>query len=157
MAGVCRYSCTKWAGEVLMRQACEQLGLPVTAYRCAMILAHTQCATTSLLNDPVKERTACPAPVMTKGGHGTWRPSEHCSDLEQKAATPLRAGTPVRSTQLTSSRGCWLACATPGWRPAASMRIRAAKMPTSTACERHHLRPSAAAPLHPCRGCSCLA
>ena len=37
----CRYSCTKWAGEVLMRQACEQLGLPVTAYRCAMILAHS--------------------------------------------------------------------------------------------------------------------
>ncbi len=27
-----------------MRQACEQLGLPVTAYRCAMILAHTECA-----------------------------------------------------------------------------------------------------------------
>ena len=39
-----QYSCTKWTGEVLMRQACEQLGLPVTAYRCAMILAHSRSA-----------------------------------------------------------------------------------------------------------------
>jgi fatty acid CoA ligase FadD9 len=34
------YGLTKWAGEVLLREAHEQFGLPVTVYRSSMILAH---------------------------------------------------------------------------------------------------------------------
>lgn len=35
------YGLTKWAGEVLLREAHEQFGLPVTVYRSSMILAHS--------------------------------------------------------------------------------------------------------------------
>ncbi|AOE86174.1 SDR family oxidoreductase [Pseudomonas sp. TCU-HL1] len=34
------YGLTKWAGEVLLREAHERYGLPVTVYRSSMILAH---------------------------------------------------------------------------------------------------------------------
>lgn len=34
------YGLTKWASEVLLREAHERLGLPVTVYRSSMILAH---------------------------------------------------------------------------------------------------------------------
>ena len=40
----CRYACTKWAGEVLAREAAGALGLPVTVHRCGLITAHTTCA-----------------------------------------------------------------------------------------------------------------
>ncbi len=35
------YAATKWAGEVLLRDAHERFGLPVTVVRASMILAHT--------------------------------------------------------------------------------------------------------------------
>lgn len=35
------YANSKWAGEVLLREAHEQCGLPVTVFRCDMILADT--------------------------------------------------------------------------------------------------------------------
>ena len=36
------YGLTKWASEVLLREAHERFGLPVTVYRSSMILAHSQ-------------------------------------------------------------------------------------------------------------------
>lgn len=39
---LCRYGCTKWAGEVLLKQLHEQYQVPVQIFRCSMILAHTQ-------------------------------------------------------------------------------------------------------------------
>ena len=36
------YSNSKWAGEVLLRQAHDLCGLPVVVFRCDMILAHTR-------------------------------------------------------------------------------------------------------------------
>ena len=38
------YSNSKWAGEVLLREANEQFGLPVSVFRCDMILADTSYA-----------------------------------------------------------------------------------------------------------------
>jgi len=38
------YSNTKWAGEVLLREAHERFGLPVTSFRSSMILAHRRYA-----------------------------------------------------------------------------------------------------------------
>ncbi|MEQ6323232.1 carboxylic acid reductase [Mycobacterium canetti] len=38
------YANSKWAGEVLLREAHEQCGLPVTVFRCDMILADTSYA-----------------------------------------------------------------------------------------------------------------
>ena len=39
---LCRYGCTKWACEVLLKQLHEQYQVPVQIFRCSMILAHTQ-------------------------------------------------------------------------------------------------------------------
>ena len=36
------YASSKWAGEVLLRQANERVGLPVTVFRSDMILAHSE-------------------------------------------------------------------------------------------------------------------
>ncbi|TFH89666.1 SDR family oxidoreductase [Vibrio ouci] len=36
------YATSKWAGEVLLREANEHYGLPVTVFRSSMILAHSQ-------------------------------------------------------------------------------------------------------------------
>jgi fatty acid CoA ligase FadD9 len=36
------YANSKWAGEVLLREANELCGLPVSVFRCDMILAHTR-------------------------------------------------------------------------------------------------------------------
>ncbi|MGU3503157.1 carboxylic acid reductase [Mycobacterium sp. C31M] len=38
------YGASKWAGEVLLREAHEQFGLPVSVFRCDMILADTSYA-----------------------------------------------------------------------------------------------------------------
>ncbi len=38
------YTTTKWAGEVLLREANSQFGLPVTVFRSSMILAHREYA-----------------------------------------------------------------------------------------------------------------
>jgi fatty acid CoA ligase FadD9 len=38
----CGYGASKWASEVLLREANEQLGLPVTIYRPDMIMAHSR-------------------------------------------------------------------------------------------------------------------
>ena len=38
-----RYGCSKWAVEVLLRQLHDQHGIPVSIFRCGMILAHTRC------------------------------------------------------------------------------------------------------------------
>ena len=38
------YSNGKWAGEVLLREAHDLCGLPVSVFRCDMILADTTCA-----------------------------------------------------------------------------------------------------------------
>jgi len=35
------YALSKWAGEVLLRDANERLGLPVSTFRCDMIMAHS--------------------------------------------------------------------------------------------------------------------
>ncbi|MFE1576865.1 SDR family oxidoreductase [Streptomyces fradiae] len=36
------YAASKWAGEVLLREAHDLCGLPVTTFRCNMILAHSR-------------------------------------------------------------------------------------------------------------------
>ena len=36
------YALSKWAGEVLLRDAHERCGVPVSVFRCDMILAHSQ-------------------------------------------------------------------------------------------------------------------
>lgn len=38
------YGMSKWAGEVLLRNAHEEFGLPVAIFRCGMILAHSRYA-----------------------------------------------------------------------------------------------------------------
>lgn len=38
------YATSKWAGEVLLREAHDRCGLPVTVFRCDMILAHSRYA-----------------------------------------------------------------------------------------------------------------
>jgi fatty acid CoA ligase FadD9 len=38
------YATSKWAGEVLLREAHDLCGLPVTVFRCGMILAHARYA-----------------------------------------------------------------------------------------------------------------
>ena len=40
----CRYGCSKWATEVQLQQLHEQFGVPVSIFRCGMILAHSKCA-----------------------------------------------------------------------------------------------------------------
>lgn len=36
------YGASKWASEVLLQKACQQTGLPVSVYRCSMILPHAK-------------------------------------------------------------------------------------------------------------------
>jgi len=38
------YAASKWAGEVLLRHAHEQFGLPVNVFRCGMLMAHREFA-----------------------------------------------------------------------------------------------------------------
>lgn len=38
------YAASKWAGEVLLRHAHEQFGLPVNVFRCGMLMAHRKFA-----------------------------------------------------------------------------------------------------------------
>ena len=40
----CRYGCSKWASEVQLQQLHERHGVPVSIFRCGMILAHSKCA-----------------------------------------------------------------------------------------------------------------
>ena len=40
----CRYGCSKWASEVQLQQLHERYGVPVSIFRCGMILAHSRCA-----------------------------------------------------------------------------------------------------------------
>ena len=39
---LCRYGATKWASEVQLRQLHERHGVPVSIFRCGMILAHSR-------------------------------------------------------------------------------------------------------------------
>ena len=39
---LCRYGATKWASEVQLQQLHERLGVPVSIFRCGMILAHSR-------------------------------------------------------------------------------------------------------------------
>ena len=45
----CRYGCSKWASEVQLQQLHERWGVPVSIFRCGMILAHSRRAC-SLVN-----------------------------------------------------------------------------------------------------------
>lgn len=36
------YGASKWAAEVLLREACERFAMPVKVFRCSMITAHTE-------------------------------------------------------------------------------------------------------------------
>ena len=42
--GLCarRYGCSKWASEVQLQQLHERWGVPVSIFRCGMILAHSR-------------------------------------------------------------------------------------------------------------------
>ena len=42
--GACwrRYGCTKWATEVQLQQLHREYGVPVSVFRCGMILAHSR-------------------------------------------------------------------------------------------------------------------
>ena len=40
-----RYGCTKWATEVQLQQLHREYGVPVSVFRCGMILAHSRCNT----------------------------------------------------------------------------------------------------------------
>ena len=37
-----RYGCSKWAVEVLLRDLHETHGIPVSIFRCGMILSHSR-------------------------------------------------------------------------------------------------------------------
>ena len=37
-----RYGCTKWATEVQLQQLHREYGVPVSVFRCGMILAHSR-------------------------------------------------------------------------------------------------------------------
>ena len=39
-----RYGCSKWATEVQLQQLHREFGVPVSVFRCGMILAHSKCA-----------------------------------------------------------------------------------------------------------------
>ena len=39
---LCRYGATKWASEVQLQQLHERHGVPVSIFRCGMILAHSR-------------------------------------------------------------------------------------------------------------------
>ena len=39
---MCRYGATKWASEVQLQQLHERWGVPVSIFRCGMILAHSR-------------------------------------------------------------------------------------------------------------------
>ena len=45
-ARLSRYGCSKWAVEVLLRDLHERHGIPVSIFRCGMILSHSRCAST---------------------------------------------------------------------------------------------------------------
>ena len=38
-----RYGCTKWATEVQLQQVHREFAVPVSVFRCGMILAHSRC------------------------------------------------------------------------------------------------------------------
>ena len=48
------YNTSKWASEVLLREAHDQCGLPVAVFRCDMILADTRYA--GQLNAPTANK-----------------------------------------------------------------------------------------------------
>ena len=50
LEGVClsRYGCTKWATEVQLQQLHQEYGVPVSIFRCGMILAHSKCDLSAL-------------------------------------------------------------------------------------------------------------
>ena len=47
-----RYGCTKWATEVQLQQLHREYGVPVSVFRCGMILAHSKCALFTLTSHP---------------------------------------------------------------------------------------------------------
>lgn len=42
MLVACRYGCSKWATEVQLQQLNKEFGVPVSVFRCGMILAHSK-------------------------------------------------------------------------------------------------------------------
>ena len=39
---LCRYGASKWATEVQLQQLHKEFGVPVSVFRCGMILAHSR-------------------------------------------------------------------------------------------------------------------
>ena len=39
---LCRYGASKWATEVQLQQLNKEFGVPVSVFRCGMILAHSK-------------------------------------------------------------------------------------------------------------------
>ena len=52
--GACwsRYGCAKWATEVQLQQLHREYGVPVSVFRCGMILAHSRSGPFSLCLTP---------------------------------------------------------------------------------------------------------
>ena len=38
----CRFGCSKWAGEVLLRQMHDDFNIPASIFRCGMLLPHSR-------------------------------------------------------------------------------------------------------------------
>lgn len=41
-SALCRYGASKWATEVQLQQLHKEFGVPVSVFRCGMILAHSK-------------------------------------------------------------------------------------------------------------------
>ena len=53
-----RYGCSKWATEVQLQQLHREFGVPVSVFRCGMILAHSRRDTSILISDIIVAEAA---------------------------------------------------------------------------------------------------
>ncbi|KND26285.1 carboxylic acid reductase [Streptomyces acidiscabies] len=87
------YAAGKWAGEVLLREAHERFGLPVTVFRSGVLLAHTRYA--GQLNVPdlfTRLLLSLAATGIAPGSFGASRHDGLPVDVGAEAVTTLGAG-----------------------------------------------------------------
>ena len=124
----CRYGCTKWASEVQLQQLHERYGVPVSIFRCGMILAHSKCASAGCCLSHAF--VACM--IICSCERGTT--CSQCSQNDAQPEDPTASGTLARSTRPTSSRACWPASCSRAWCRRPSTRTPPDPTATSMAC-----------------------
>ena len=127
----CRYGCSKWASEVQLQQLHERYGVPVSIFRCGMILAHSRRASVlrGLLSMSLWLLAACSQVLPC----GTYATLVGCQE-SASAQAHTTSGTWVRSTRPTSSRACWRASCSRAWRLRPSTGTPPGLTATLTAC-----------------------